>query len=176
MDLGLTGQTAVVTGGSRGIGLAIVRGLADNGVRVVTGAKTSSAELDELTRSGPVQAVELDLAEQSAPGKLIALAGDQIDILVNNVGAAPARTGGFLSITDEEWFATITLDLMTAVRASRSVLPTMLAAGHGAIITICSVNARLPDPAVFDYSVAKSRPGQLLQGAVKRSRTAWHTC
>jgi NAD(P)-dependent dehydrogenase (short-subunit alcohol dehydrogenase family) len=75
---------------------------------------------------------------------------------VNNVGGAPARPGGFLSITDEEWLATINLDLMAAVRTTRSVLPSMLAAGAGAIVSICSVNARLPDPAVLDYSVAKA--------------------
>jgi NAD(P)-dependent dehydrogenase (short-subunit alcohol dehydrogenase family) len=156
MDLGIAGQTAVVTGGSRGIGLAVVRGLAGSGVRVVTGAKHSSADLDELARSGQVQALEVDLADPSGPARLVSAAGDRIDILVNNVGSAPARTGGFLSITDEDWLATINLDLMAAVRATRSALPAMLAAGAGAIITICSVNARLPDPAVLDYSTAKA--------------------
>jgi NAD(P)-dependent dehydrogenase (short-subunit alcohol dehydrogenase family) len=66
------------------------------------------------------------------------------------------RPGGFLSITDDDWMSTINLDLMAAVRTVRSVLPGMLAAGRGTIITICSVNARLPDPAVLDYSVAKA--------------------
>lgn len=167
MDLGLTGQTAVVTGGSRGIGLAVVRGLTDQGARVITAAKKSSAELDELAREAPVQAVELDLTAPSAPGELAALAGDRIDILVNNVGAAPARPGGFLSITDEDWFATITLDLMAAVRTTRSVLPGMLAARRGAIVTICSVNARLPDPAVLDYSVAKAALASFCKGLSK---------
>jgi NAD(P)-dependent dehydrogenase (short-subunit alcohol dehydrogenase family) len=156
MDLGLAGQTAVVTGGSKGIGLAVVRGLAGNGVGVVTGALKSSAELDELTRGGLVQAVEVDLTDPAAPGQLIASAGDRIDIVVNNVGGASARPGGFLSITDDDWMSTINLDLMAAVRTVRSVLPGMLAAGRGTIITICSVNARLPDPAVLDYSVAKA--------------------
>jgi NAD(P)-dependent dehydrogenase (short-subunit alcohol dehydrogenase family) len=156
MDLGLAGKTAVVTGGSKGIGLEIVRGLAGSGVRVITGAKKTSPELEKLAGAGAVQAVEVDLAEPSGPGALATLAGDQIDILVNNVGGAPARPGGFLSITDEDWLATITLDLMAAVRTTRSVLPGMLAAGRGVIITICSVNARLPDPAVMDYCVAKA--------------------
>ena len=172
MDLGLAGQTAVVTGGSKGIGLAVVRGLAGHGVRVVTGARSSSAELDELTRTGPVQALQVDLAEPSGAGRLAAQAGDRIDILVNNAGGAPAGRAGSSSITDEDWLATITLDLMAAVRMTRSVLPAMLAAGSGAIITICSVNARLPDPAVLDYCVAKAWPGQLLQGPVQGSRAA----
>jgi NAD(P)-dependent dehydrogenase (short-subunit alcohol dehydrogenase family) len=156
MDLELKGRTAVVTGASRGIGLAIVRALAAAGVRVIAGAKGSSDELDELVRTGPVQALAVDLAEPAGPGRLTALAGDRIDILVNNVGSAPARTGGFLAITDEDWLASITLNLMAAVRTTRAALPVMLAAGQGAIVNICSVNARLPDPAVMDYSAAKA--------------------
>ena len=156
MNPDLAGQTAVVTGGSRGIGLAIVRALAASGARVTAGAKQSSAELEELTGTGHVQAVEVDLAAADGPAALVTAAGEPVDILVNNVGGAPARPGGFLSITDQDWLATINLDLMAAVRACRAVLPGMLAAGSGAIITICSVNARLPDPAVLDYSTAKA--------------------
>ena len=98
----------------------------------------------------------MDLADPAGPGRLAALAGDRIDILVNNVGSAPARTGGFLAITDEDWQASMTLNLMAAVRVTRAALPAMLAAGRGAIVNICSVNARLPDPAVMDYSAAKA--------------------
>ena len=71
--------------------------------------------------------------------------------------AAPRRgRAGSCAITDEAWLATLNLNLLAAVRTTRAVVPAMLAAGHGAIITICSVNARLPDPAVLDYSVAKA--------------------
>jgi NAD(P)-dependent dehydrogenase (short-subunit alcohol dehydrogenase family) len=156
MNLDLAGQIAVVTGGSKGIGLAIVTALAACGARVVAGAKQSSAELDELVQAGGVQAVEVDLAAADGPASLVAAAGEQVDILVNNVGGAPARPGGFLSITDQDWLATLNLDLMAAIRACRAVLPGMLAARSGAIISICSVNARLPDPAVLDYSTAKA--------------------
>src|ERR1700749_1481011 len=103
MDLGLTGRTAVVTGASRGIGLAISRGLAAHGAHVVAGARRSSAELDQLATEGSVPVLEVDLADPEGPERLIALAGAGPDILVNNVGSAPARTGGFLSISDEEW-------------------------------------------------------------------------
>jgi NAD(P)-dependent dehydrogenase (short-subunit alcohol dehydrogenase family) len=72
------------------------------------------------------------------------------------VGSAPARTGGFVSITDEDWLASITLNLMVAIRMTRAALPVMLAAGRAAIVSICSVNARLPDPGVMDYSAAKA--------------------
>jgi NAD(P)-dependent dehydrogenase (short-subunit alcohol dehydrogenase family) len=156
VDLGLTGKIAVVTGGSKGIGLAVVRGLAGAGAHVVTGAQRSSADLDELVRTGQVEFRPVDLSTPDGPATLADAAGDRVDILVNNVGGAPARTGGFLSISDAEWLGTLNLDLMAAIRATRSVLPRMLAASAGSIVSICSVNARLPDPAVLDYSTAKA--------------------
>jgi NAD(P)-dependent dehydrogenase (short-subunit alcohol dehydrogenase family) len=156
MDLGLNGRTAIVTGASRGIGLAVTRGLVAEGVRVTAGARKSSAELSGLAGTGMVRVVRVDLAEPGEPARLVAAAGDRIDILVNNVGAAPARPGGFGEITDEDWQASLTLNLMAAVRTIRAALPLMVAAGKGAIVNISSVNAFLPDPAVMDYSAAKA--------------------
>ncbi len=156
MDLHLSGQTAIVTGASRGIGLAVTRGLVAEGVSVTAGARESSAELDELARTGTVQAVEVDLAEPGGPARLVAAAGGRIDILVNNVGSAPARPGGFGQITDQDWQASLTVNLMAAVRTTRAALPAMLAAGKGAIVNVSSANAFLPDPAVMDYSAAKA--------------------
>jgi NAD(P)-dependent dehydrogenase (short-subunit alcohol dehydrogenase family) len=156
MDLGLAGKTAVVTGASRGIGLAIVRGLAAEGARVVAGALKISAELDELTAGGAVTPVEVDLSTVDGPARLVAAAGTDLDILVNNVGAAPPRLDGFLAVTDEMWLATLNLNLMAAVRATRSALPVMLARQGGVIVNVGSLNARLPDPAVIDYSAAKA--------------------
>jgi NAD(P)-dependent dehydrogenase (short-subunit alcohol dehydrogenase family) len=156
MDLHLNGQTAVVTGASRGIGLAVTRGFVAEGVHVTAGALKSSAELDELTGAGLVRVVAADLAGPGGPARLVAAAGDRIDILVNNVGAAPARPGGFGDITDEDWQASLTLNLMAAVRTTRAALPVMLAARKGAIVNISSANAFLPDPAVMDYSAAKA--------------------
>jgi NAD(P)-dependent dehydrogenase (short-subunit alcohol dehydrogenase family) len=156
MDLHLSGQTAIVTGASRGIGLAVTRGLVAEGAHVTAGARKSSAELDELARTGVVRAVEVDLAEPGGPARLVTAAGDRIDILVNNVGSAPARPGGFGQITDEDWQASLDLNLMAAVRTTRAALPAMLAAGKGAIVNVSSANAFLPDPAVMDYSAAKA--------------------
>lgn len=156
MDVRLDGQTAVVTGGSKGIGLAVTRALAGSGAHVIAGAKKSSAELDDLAKTGNVQPVEVDLAAPGGPATLVAAAAGRIDVLVNNVGATHVRTGGFLSITDGDWLATLNLDLLAGVRACRAVLPAMLAAGSGSIVTLCSVNARLPEPGVLDYSAAKA--------------------
>jgi NAD(P)-dependent dehydrogenase (short-subunit alcohol dehydrogenase family) len=156
MDIDLAGRTAVVTGGSKGIGLAVVRQLAAGGARVITGAQRLSPEIEALTGDKQVTFAEVDLADPDGPAQLVAMAGVRVDILVNNVGMARARPGGFLSVTDEDWAASLTLNLMAAVRATRAVLPGMLAAGAGAIVMTCSVNARLPDPAVIDYSAAKA--------------------
>jgi NAD(P)-dependent dehydrogenase (short-subunit alcohol dehydrogenase family) len=156
LNIDLSGQTAVVTGASRGIGLAVTRALTASGARVIAGALHSSADLDQLAAEGLVTVREVDLSQPGGPGELVGLAGDRVDILVNNVGGAPARTDGFLAITDEEWLTTFNLNLMTAVRASRSALPAMLAAGRGAIVNMCSVNSVLADPGVMDYSAAKA--------------------
>ncbi|WP_405875718.1 MULTISPECIES: SDR family NAD(P)-dependent oxidoreductase [unclassified Streptomyces] len=167
MDQELDSQVAVVTGASRGIGLAVVRALTAAGARVVAGARHSSDELDELAKTGAVEVVEVDLATESAPARLVARAGDRIDILVNNVGAAPVRPEGFLSITDEDWLASLTVNLLAAVRTTRAALPVMLAQGRGSIVNIASVNAALPDPLVLDYSAAKAALAAFSKGLSK---------
>lgn len=75
MELRIKGQVAVVTGASKGIGLAIARGLADEGVHVVAGALSSSADLDELSQRAGIQVVEVDLADVSGPATLVAERG-----------------------------------------------------------------------------------------------------
>jgi NAD(P)-dependent dehydrogenase (short-subunit alcohol dehydrogenase family) len=156
MDLELQGKVAVVTGAGKGIGLAITQALVEEGVHVVAGSRRSTPELTKLGES--VQTIEVDLATTAGPSHLIAaaLAHGRLDILVNNVGAVAPRLTGFLNITDEQWLHSLTLNLMAAIRTTRAALPAMLAAGHGTIITISSVNAFLPDPAVIDYSAAKA--------------------
>jgi NAD(P)-dependent dehydrogenase (short-subunit alcohol dehydrogenase family) len=158
MDLDLTGKVAVVTGASKGIGLAITRALVAEGARVITGARGASAELTALAETGQVRSVMVDLSTPDGPVELVAASSDfgGLDILVNNVGAVSPRLNGFLDVTDEQWLASLNLNLMAAVRTTRTALPIMLAAGHGNIVTTSSVNAFLPDPLVIDYSAAKA--------------------
>jgi len=158
MDLRLSGRVAIVTGASKGIGLAITKALVSEGVAVVAGARDPSAELDGLAASGAVKYVRVDLSEPDGPAHLVdAAAGSgRLDILINNVGAATPRLDGFTAVTDEQWSTSYTLNLMAAVRTTRAALPMMLAQGAGSIVSTCSVNASLPDPAVMDYSAAKA--------------------
>jgi len=156
MELELADKVVVVTGAGRGIGLAIARGFAAEGAHVVAGTLTISPELQSLVDAGSCTAIDVDLAEPAGPARLVAAAGPRIDVVVNNVGAAPPRLDGFLAITDEMWQRTWELDVMAAVRTLRAGLPIMVEGGGGAVVNIGSLNARLPDPAVLDYSAAKA--------------------
>ncbi|MEU4220021.1 oxidoreductase [Actinoplanes sp. NPDC026623] len=159
MDLHLSGKTAIVTGASKGIGLAVTRALAGEGVRVIAGARTAGAELSELTRQADVRFIAVDLTDPDGPARLVAAAQSAfggLDILVNNVGAVQPRTAGFLAVTDEQWASTLTINFLAAVRTTRAALPHLLQRGAGSIVTVGSVNAVLPDPLVIDYSAAKA--------------------
>ncbi len=158
MDLHLHGKIAVVTGASKGIGLAITQALVSEGVTVVAGARSAGPDLPALAADGRVIFVEVDLAGPAGPVALVGRAAQLggIDILVNNAGAVTPRPGGFSSVTDDDWHQSITLTLMAAVRTTRAALPQLIRRGGGNIITISSVNAYLPDPLVIDYSAAKA--------------------
>jgi NAD(P)-dependent dehydrogenase (short-subunit alcohol dehydrogenase family) len=156
VELDLAGRVAVVSGASRGIGLAVTKALTAEGVHVVGGARHVENELRELAEAGVVTAVEVDLSTEAGCARLAEAAGPRIDILVNNVGGAKARTGGVAAVTDDEWVATLNLDVLAAIRVTRSVLPTMVAASRGSIINVASVNSRLSDPLVVDYCAAKA--------------------
>ena len=157
MELNLEGKVVVVTGASKGIGLAIVNAFGRQGARVVAGSRTTSAELDAARAAHGVTAVTVDLGTADGPAALIKAAVDhhgRIDVLVNNVGAASPRSG-FLQVGDDEWQRVFELTFFSAVRASRAALPHLLAT-RGAIVNISSINARLPFPMVVDYSAAKA--------------------
>jgi NAD(P)-dependent dehydrogenase (short-subunit alcohol dehydrogenase family) len=158
MELHLQGKVAVVTGASKGIGLAVVEGLVREGAKVVAGSRTSTPELDALAVNHDVTVVPVDLSTPEGPEALIRQAVEhygRIDILVNNVGAAEPRES-FLKVTDEQWQDVFGLTFFSAVRAARAALPHLLEADGAAIVNISSINAQLPFPMVVDYSAAKA--------------------
>jgi NAD(P)-dependent dehydrogenase (short-subunit alcohol dehydrogenase family) len=158
MDLHLSRKTAVVTGASKGIGLAITKALVDAGAHVVAGSRTRGQGMSALEESGQVSFVSVDLSRPGAAEELVAAAAHRggIDVLVNNVGAAAVRPGGFTSITDDEWQASWDLNVMGIVRPTRAVLPEMERRGGGSVLIVSSVNAYFPDPAIYDYCAAKA--------------------
>jgi NAD(P)-dependent dehydrogenase (short-subunit alcohol dehydrogenase family) len=158
MDLGLSGRRAIVTGASKGIGLAVTQTLVAEGVYVVAASRGTSEELMELGTTGLVREFPVDLSSDSGPESLVAAALEDgaVDILINNAGSVTPRLNGFSAITDAQWSATLTLTLMAAVRTCRAVVPQMVANGHGVIVNNASVNATLPDPVVMDYGAAKA--------------------
>jgi NAD(P)-dependent dehydrogenase (short-subunit alcohol dehydrogenase family) len=159
VKLELAGRTAVVTGASKGIGLAVTRALREEGVSVVAGALTGSPELDDLTEGGQVTVVLGDLTTAAGCQALVDEAvgrSGRLDLLVNNVGGVRPRTSGFVAVTDDDWQWALEINLLSAVRATRAAVPHLVEAAPSAIVTICSVNATLPDPGVIDYSAAKA--------------------
>jgi NAD(P)-dependent dehydrogenase (short-subunit alcohol dehydrogenase family) len=158
MDLHLQGKIAVVTGASKGIGLAITQALVGEGVTVVAGARTPGTELPALVDQGTVIFVPVDLTDPGAGAALVARAAELggVDVLVNNAGAVTPRLHGFAEVTDDDWDRSLTLTLMAAVRTTRAAVPELTRRGGGSIVTISSVNATLADPSVIDYAAAKA--------------------
>jgi len=142
MDLGLRGKAALVTGGSKGIGKAVARGLATEGARVAICARTK-AELDatatELARetSGEVVGVAGDLTREADVQRIVEAVVarfGRIDVLVNNAGAAPG--GLLLDLTEADWEQALQLKFMGYVRCMKAVIPHMLRQGGGRIVNI----------------------------------------
>ena len=158
MDLRLSGKTAVVTGASKGIGLAVTKALVDAGAHVVAGSRTPGKHLPRLEESGQVSFVSVDLTRPGAAEELIAAATDRggIDVLINNVGGATPRPPGLAGISDDDWRASWELNVMGVVRPTRAALPEIERRGGGSIVMVSSINAYLPTPNAYDYCAAKA--------------------
>ena len=157
MDLHLTGKVAVVTGASRGIGLAISQALAATGAFVVAGARRNTPELAALEAAGSACFISAALATPDGPDALVAEAArlGGVDVLVNNAGAVVPRFGGIRAVPAAAWETSLALNLLAAVRTTRAALPHMLARG-GSIVVVGSVNAVQPEWDIVDYSAAKA--------------------
>jgi NAD(P)-dependent dehydrogenase (short-subunit alcohol dehydrogenase family) len=150
-----TGKRALVTGGTRGIGEAIVQRLRGAGALVVTTARSTPQHLLQ-----PELFVAADLSTAEGAEQVVSAVRDRlggIDILVHNVGGSSAPSGGFAVLTDDEWQDALNSNLLGAVRLDRGLLPLMLAQGAGVIIHISSIQRRLPlFEATLAYAAAKA--------------------
>ena len=161
MQLDLDDRIALVTGASKGIGLAVTETLLEEGARVVAVSRTRSPEIDGL--AGELVHVTADLMDPDRPAEVVARAVGQfggLDILVNNAGGPPPDTKlprfGFLELDDIDWREMFEFNLFSAVRASRAALPVMVERGGGAIVNVSSVHGRQPSAVNVDYGAAKA--------------------
>jgi NAD(P)-dependent dehydrogenase (short-subunit alcohol dehydrogenase family) len=144
-------RVAVVSGGTKGIGAAVVERLRKDGYAVVTGSRSAVPEQGE-----DLTVVRADLATAEGVEALAAAAlqRGRVDALVNNVGQFDARSS-FLDVTDAQWEQGFAANVLSAVRLTRALLPALLERG-GAVVNVSSINARLPFPMVVDYSAHKA--------------------
>lgn len=154
---GLEGRRALVTGGTRGVGAAIVAQLRGAGARVLTTARSAPTQ---PPASGFVQA---DVA--TAPGyeavlQEVARQLGGIDILVHVVGGSSAPMGGYAVLDDDEWQHALQQNLLAAVRLDRALVPGMVAQRSGVVVHITSIQSRLPLPeSTTAYAAAKAALG-----------------
>ncbi|AGL19903.1 3-oxoacyl-(acyl-carrier protein) reductase [Actinoplanes sp. N902-109] len=161
----LEGKTAVVTGGSRGIGRAIVTRLAADGASVIFGYRARSAEAAELERTVPgARAVQADLAQPGAVHRLLDLAGDNLDILVANAAASFTRTP-FADITEAEYDRIFTVNTRSTFQAIQYAATHMR--DNGRIITVSTINTVLPFPGDGVYIGSKGAVEQFAAVAAK---------
>lgn len=154
-SLELTGRRALVTGGTKGVGAAVVAALRDAGVRVTTSARS----VPEASLEG-VHFVAADLSTAAGCAALANATLEQlggIDIIVNVMGGSSAPSGGFAVLDDDEWSKELNQNLMAAVRIDRALLPSMIERGSGVIIHVTSIQRELPLPeATTAYAASKA--------------------
>jgi NAD(P)-dependent dehydrogenase (short-subunit alcohol dehydrogenase family) len=154
-DLELKNYRALVTGGTKGVGAAVVNVLCDAGAKVVAAARS----IPDNSRNGlRYIAADLSTAEGCsvvAESVLEELGG--IDIIVNVLGGSSAPGGGFAVLDDNEWWKELNLNLMPAVRIDRALLPSMIEQGFGVIVHVTSIQHQLPLPeSTTAYAAAKA--------------------
>jgi 3-oxoacyl-[acyl-carrier protein] reductase len=145
MDLGLAGRTALVTGGSRGLGLASARSLTAEGCRVVVAARGAEGLEAALAADAAEGAVTLDMDDPGAPARAAAEAEalvGPLDIVVANAGGPPP--GRFVDVDEAGWELAVRRNLLGTVRLIRAALPGMRARGWGRVVTITSSSVREP--------------------------------
>ncbi|MCU0733659.1 MAG: SDR family oxidoreductase [Hyphomonas sp.] len=155
LDLGLGGKRALVTGGTKGVGRAVVAALHANGMQVLTTARKAEQGLP-----GGVHFVAADVTTVEGCAAVSAAVRERmngVDIIVHVAGGSSAPAGGFAALDEAQWQAELNLNLFPAVRLDRALLPAMIAQGSGVVIHVTSIQSVLPLPeATTAYASAKA--------------------
>ncbi len=163
MDLGLTGRRALVTGGSKGIGLAVAGELLAEGASVAICSRTvdelgmAAADLRRRYPDAVVYSHPADVTDAAQVESMVAAAAQRLgglDILVNNAGGA--HPGNFESLTDDDWRADLDVKLFSQIRCFRAALPLLRASKAPRVININAVYAKYPDPSFFATTVIRA--------------------
>jgi NAD(P)-dependent dehydrogenase (short-subunit alcohol dehydrogenase family) len=167
MDLGIRGKLALVTGSTQGIGYAIARMLAAEGVRVIVSGRRAALvkdAVDRLAQIGEAHGVDADLSTPDGARKLLAFANSvgPVDILVNNVGFFEVRP--FAAISDAEWTDMFELNVMSGVRLTRELMPGMLERNWGRVVFIASEQSAKPNPGMIHYAMSKAAQVSIARG------------
>jgi NAD(P)-dependent dehydrogenase (short-subunit alcohol dehydrogenase family) len=148
------GKRVLVTGGTKGIGEAVVKRLASGGAEVLTTARTLP------TGGSTDRFIQADVSTREGVDRVVKATLDRfgrLDVLINSVGGSAAPGGGALALTDDHWQQTLDLNLLSAVRLDRGFLPSMLQHGSGVIIHVSSIQRTLPlFEATLAYAAAKA--------------------
>lgn len=165
MKIDLSGKTALVTGSTQGIGLAIAEGLAGAGARVVVNGRSSERVDEAVSRlDGDVLGVAADVTTDDGVATLLEQV-PVVDVLVNNLGifeAVPPR-----EITDEQWRRYFDVNVLSAIRLIRSYLPGMTEKGWGRAIQIASDSALVTPAEMIHYGVSKTALLAVTRGFAK---------
>jgi len=153
--LDLKGKRALVTGGTKGVGKAVVTALREAGATVLTTARSQLQNADHAHEFVAADVSTADGCATVATAVRERLGG--IDIIAHVVGGSSAPAGGFAVLDDTEWQKALDQNLLAAVRLDRALLPSMIAQGSGVIIHITSIQRQLPLPdATIAYAAAKA--------------------
>lgn len=165
MKIELSGKTALVTGSTQGIGLAIAEGLAAAGARVVVNGRSAERVNEAVSRiGGDAIGVAADVTTDEGVATLLEQV-PAVDVLVNNLGifeAVPAR-----EITDEQWRRFFDVNVLSAVRLIRAYLPGMTEKGWGRAIQIASDSALVTPAEMIHYGVSKTALLAVTRGFAK---------
>jgi len=154
-DLELANRRALVTGGTKGVGAAVVEALHGAGAQVVATARHEPLQACDGVRFVAADLSTAEGARAVADRVLQELGG--IDILVNVLGGSSAPGGGYAALDDAEWSKELNQNLMPAVRLDRALLPSMISQRSGVIIHVTSIQRVLPLPeSTMAYAAAKA--------------------